>query len=445
MTRFDELSAALHRRDVSASQTLDAQTSARLTALLAHHWRGNNPAWQQCVASHGLSEAQLPRSAGELGRLPLMTRDLLRAGGFAERPNAAAFQCVSTSGSTQSAVRMAHNFEMSRATLFDNFLRLFVLNGIADPFPFYGISHRFEGSVSGSQTTMRFMSEHFGDAVAVGGVDEPHALHHERLTRLAPRTLASAPGVVTALASHVLEQRVRLAIPLIVVGGAPLHVSDRALIERAFSPQEILIFYPTTDAGALGGFVNLRGEYVSFPETHVIEVVHADGMQVAAGEEGLVAVTALDSLATPLIRYLVGDRVTYLGRGEGDSGRGDRVRMRAIRRTSDAMIGDFKIPLADLEGWRDALAQRGFHTSALQVAKRRTENGQLTLLVRIEASAPPADAQARALEVVLTDKQITYGIQRGILGAPRIELFSPGTLLQGRFKMPIFVDESELP
>ena len=79
------------------------------------------------------------------------------------------------------------------------------------------------------------------------------------------------------------------------------------------------------------------------------------------------------------------------------------------------------------------------------MAKRRTENGQLTLLVRIEASAPPADAQARALEVVLTDKQITYGIQRGILGAPRIELFSPGTLLQGRFKMPIFVDESELP
>jgi phenylacetate-coenzyme A ligase PaaK-like adenylate-forming protein len=245
--------------------------------------------------------------------------------------------------------------------------------------------------------------------------------------------------VITALASHLLQRGESLPIPLIVVGGAPLHTGDRSLIERAFSPREILHFYPTTDAGALGCGDRQTGDYQSFPETHLIEVLGADGVHVSEGTEGLLVVTALDSLAAPIIRYAVGDRVTYLGR----SARGERVRLRKIRRASDAMIGEFKIPLADLDGWRDVLAQQGFATSALQIAKRRDVTGRPQLIVRLETSEHTADLEAAALDLVRTDEDLAYALRHGLLCVPRVEVFPPGGLLKGRFKLPIFVDEME--
>ena len=98
--------------------------------------------------------------------------------------------------------------------------------------------------------------------------------------------------------------------------------------------------------------------------------------------------------------------------------------------------------------WQRGLARRGFHTSALQVAKHLTgdaeTNRRPALAVRIESSDPPADAEQMALEVVHSDPKIAYAVARGILPVPRIEIFAPGTLLKGRFKLPIFVDETGL-
>lgn len=441
MNRFEEISAACLQRDATAAETLNEQTSQRLRALLAHHWKGANPAWRLLVESQGLDEAALPRSVHELSRLPLMTREHLRSGDFAERPNAAVFQTVSTSGSTQSSVRVPHNLEMSRATLFDNFLRLFALNQVAQLFPFYGLAHLFEGYVTGSQLTMTFMRDCFGEAAGMGVLTEPFELHCQRLRRLAAQTVASSPSVLTALANYVLQQGEQLPIPRLVVGGAPLHSGDRSILERAFRPRELLSFYPTTDAGALGCGEHETGDYQSFAETHLIEVIAADGTHVSEGEEGLIVVTALDSLAAPLIRYAVGDRVTYLGR----SACGGRVRLRKIRRASEALIGDFKLPLADLDGWRDELAQRGFATSALQVAKRQDAQGRPFLIVRLESSERTAALEAAALDLIRADVRLGYGIQHALLCAPQVEMFAPGELLKGRFKLPVFVDEVEHP
>lgn len=440
MTRFDEISAAIAQRHASSRHSLKEQTSARLSACLAHHWNGANPTWRVLVERHGVRKAQLPRTAEELTRLPLMTRSALRDGNFSERPNAAVFRCVCTSGSTHSAVRVPHSLEMSRATLFDNFLRMFAINGVTDLFPFYGVVHRFDESLSGSQTTMTFMTDSFREFAAMGDVAEPSEIHWERVRAMAPSTVASSPGFMMVLAHHVLRNGQRLAIPRIVVGGAPLSMSGRAVIERAFAPREILLFYPTSDAGALGCSLNESGDYVSFSETHVIEIVRADGSHVAEGEEGLVAVTALDSLAAPLIRYLVGDQATYLG----PCTVGERVRLRGIRRVTDALIGDLKIPLADLEEWQNELARRGIHIGALQVAKRPYIGGRAVIVIRVETAESHAAVEAATLELVLANREIASDIRRQILTLPRIEVFPPGGLLQGRFKLPVFVDESRL-
>jgi phenylacetate-coenzyme A ligase PaaK-like adenylate-forming protein len=435
--RYDDVRSAVARRAASAPEDLDRETSDRLVACLLHHLRGPNTAWRDVVRVHGIIEANLPRTPSELARIPLVTRGFLREGHYGERPNAPVCHLVSTSGSTHTAVQIAHNVEMSRATLFDNFLRLLALNGAEEILPFYGIGHWGSDEVTGSRITFMLMSEHFGRAAQASSVNDPLDETVARMRALAPRTVASAPGFMTLLAGYLLERGERLLIPRVIVGGGPLTIMDRRYIERAFAPEEVLVFYPSTDAGGLGARIEATDEYVSFPETHIFEVVHTDGSHVAVGEDGLVAVTALDSLATPLIRYVVGDRVTYLGPTTGG-----RVRFRNIRRVTDAVVGHLKVPLAEIDSWRDQLAQRGIEASALQLVTRRDARARERLTVRVETKADRAAVEAALLEIILAEPSLGVGLESGYLSSPRIEIFAPGELLRGRFKLPVFVDES---
>jgi phenylacetate-coenzyme A ligase PaaK-like adenylate-forming protein len=436
--RFDDVCSAVARRSACTSEELAREASDRLVACLLHHLRGANPAWRDVVRVHGIGEANLPRTAAELARIPLVTRSFLREGRFNERPNAPIFHVVSTSGSTHTAVQIAHNVEMSRATLFDNFLRLLALNGAKEILPFYGIGHWGNDEITGSRITFTFMSEHFGGDARASSVNDPLDETVARIRALGPRTVASAPGFMTLLAGYLMERGEQIPIPRVIVGGGPLTIIDRRHMERAFAPEEVLVFYPSTDAGGLGARIEASGEYVSFPETHIFEVVRTDGSHVKEGEDGLVAVTALDSLATPLIRYLVGDRVTYLGRTET----GGRVRFRNLRRITDAVIGHLKVPLAEIDSWRDQLVQRGIEASALQLVTRRDARARERITVRVETKAGRAEVEAALLEIILAEPSLGVGLESGYLASPRIEIFAPGELLRGRFKLPVFVDES---
>ena len=132
--------------------------ASRLRACLNHHRSGPNPAYSDLLVESGIGAGDLPESTEELNRLPLTDKDFLKQGHFPEHPNGPIYKVVSTSGSTQTAVAIPHNFAMSQATLFDNFLRLMALNRIQDFGRFYGIGHWVPGeTASGSFITFDFI------------------------------------------------------------------------------------------------------------------------------------------------------------------------------------------------------------------------------------------------------------------------------------------------
>lgn len=421
---------------------LDSPHRARLhcgskfVRLLRHHVLAPNPAYRRLIRRSGVTVPVNPE-IDLLPSLPLTDKAFLRDSGYATQPAAEVFRVVATSGSTQSAVRVPHNYEMSRATLGDNFLRLFRLNDIALRGTVYGVGHWEPGEENtGSYLTFHFMSQVLPDFVMASTRDalEEHA---DRIQRLSPGVLASSPAFLGRLARYCLETKREHSIGTIIFGGAPLLQDDEAAIRQAFKPELIRGFYATTDAGALAAEIG-GGVYWTFSETHIIEVLDGNGHHVAPGERGRIAVTALDSLAAPIIRYLVGDEVTFCGRSED----GVRVALRDIKRVGEAIVADAKIPLADIDRWRDRFYEHGLRVSAVQLVRRRVQDGREHLLMKVELrGGNRRDAADLALALLMENPQVRYLVTNGEIPLPEIVIAEPGELLGRGFKVPVFVDE----
>ena len=65
--------------------------------------------------------------------------------------------------------------------------------------------------------------------------------------------------------------------------------------------------YSSEEMGMMALQCPVSGMYHTLAETHHIEVVHEDGSACAPGETGRLLVTDLHNLATPLVRYAIGD------------------------------------------------------------------------------------------------------------------------------------------
>lgn len=431
------------RRDLAsfestASDELECLSSARLADLVAHHWQAENSHFRRHLLAAGIRERDLPVSISELSRLPTTDKAFIRAGNYSERPAGAVHKIVATSGTTQASVRVPHNYEMSKETLFENFLRLFLLNGLPSPSRFYGIGHRETGqTTSGSFITFDFMNQAFPGECWMAATREPLEQHVQLISAMRVNVIASAPGFLVHLAQFLEGRSIKIRVPTIIVGGAPLLSIDEDILRRVFAPDRIVMFYPTTDAGGLGAEMGGSREYVGFTETHVVEIVRANGRHVDEGEEGDVGVTVLSSRAAPLIRYLVGDSARYLGKTDD----GKRVRFDRIRRTTEVIVGDGKIPFADLETFRDALDVAGLHVTAFQLVRRKNAHRKDQLIFRVESEAEHATVLRTVIETLRCNPHMRYLLDDHELPVPRIELFRTGELMAGRFKIPIFLDE----
>lgn len=65
--------------------------------------------------------------------------------------------------------------------------------------------------------------------------------------------------------------------------------------------------YSSEELGTIALQCPASGQYHVMAESHLVEVLHPDGSPCAPGEMGEVVVTDLHNLATPLIRYAIGD------------------------------------------------------------------------------------------------------------------------------------------
>lgn len=130
-----------------------------------------------------------------------------------------------------------------------------------------------------------------------------------RIMQLRPRMLYGYSSSLALLARHMLGKESPLpgyASPrAIFVTGETITRSDIHDIQAAFGAP-VVTEYGSRDCGFIAGGCE-AGRLHVVDENVIVEVLDEAGQPVAPGQTGEIAVTCLESFATPLIRYRVGD------------------------------------------------------------------------------------------------------------------------------------------
>lgn len=136
----------------------------------------------------------------------------------------------------------------------------------------------------------------------------------QTLSSLNAPILFTYPTDLWLLAQELEKRHVRPAISCITTIGQMLEDKIREAAERYFACP-VRSFYTSREFFALGmecprhlGFFHVNEEHV------IIETVDEQGQRIPEGEWGDIAITGLDNLSMPLIRYRIGDVGRLLGR-----------------------------------------------------------------------------------------------------------------------------------
>ena len=116
-----------------------------------------------------------------------------------------------------------------------------------------------------------------------------------------PSTLTALPSALRLLANEIIDQQIRVKIPLIFSGGEKLDNHTRKLAQVAFDA-DVFECYGMTEVGGISGECRAHiGQHVR-SDSIFVEITR-DGERVSSGEKGCITVTGLNGYAMPFIRY----------------------------------------------------------------------------------------------------------------------------------------------
>lgn len=444
-----ELDRAAHEPAALFAQRRDT----RLADLLRHHFTSpRNAAYRALLEWHGITSAsQLPTSAAELEALPIVEKELLRAGDYAQQPATNPREVrflVTTSGSTGSPTSVPQTFAYGRRAWGEHFARLYLMAGEATLLdqPAYFVAHytatmRNTGTYAGCTQ----MCETLGDGAVMGNTSDPLPAHLRMFTEFGARSACSAPGFfLTVLAQAEAEGRDLRAASLraLFVGGAPVSPENHARLVEGFGLRTLRLGYVGSELGWMGTQIAEHGPYALFADEYIVEVVDEAGRQVAPGERGRVLVTALGNTAAPLIRYANGDTAHYLGYGADYA---NFPLLDEFGREAQAIIGDGKVSYEDLAQMPRTMATLGAPVNAFQLAKRLSEDGRDQIYLRVELMDASQDTERitqAAITALRRHPHMDFHLADGELPWPIVETYAPGQLSAGRFKVPLYADET---
>ncbi len=146
------------------------------------------------------------------------------------------------------------------------------------------------------------------------------------IKRFQPQVIVAYAQGAAALANYINSQGARTwdTIP-VLVGAERLWPHDRATIEQAFGPA-LFETYGCREFMMIGSECEMHDGMHTSMETLIVEIIvrNADGSNRAAepGEAGEVVITDLQNLASPLIRFVSGDRAVARATTPCTCGRG---------------------------------------------------------------------------------------------------------------------------
>lgn len=452
-THLERLSGDLDRATNEAPAVFRWRRDARLMRLVRFHYvESRNPAYRRLLEQHGLSSInRLPITTEGIEDLPIVSKDLLREGGYATNPaipGADVRFVVATSGTTGNPTAVPHSRTFGRRVFAELYARMYLMMGRADLLaqPQYFVGHYTDTNRStGTFAAFTQACELLGACAVMGSTNDSIGQHLRVLQSNRIRSTCSAPHFYLALLAGAEAQSFSVrdtALEAIVAGGAPLSPENHARLMDGFGLSMLRLAYVSSELGWMGFQIAEGGPYALFADEYHIEVVDDAGRHVAPGARGRVLVTALGSDAAPLIRYANGDTARYLGAGGPYA---NFPLLDEFGREALAIIGDGKVSYEDLAMMPRAMAEMGEPVGAFQLARRLAPDGRDQIHLRVELIDPgqcAARVATAAIAALRRHPHMDFHIDDGELPMPIVETYAPGHLTGGRFKVPPYVDET---
>ncbi len=285
---------------------LDALRDEKLVRLVEHAYAAS-PRYRIMMDEHGVRPADV-RGVADLPRLPVLTRDVLRAHAADLRLRGdAPVEVGATGGTTGSPIQVVRDRAGSvwqRAC----YWRGFGWGGLRLGEPFVQL---FGGTLGVARPRRLdrlkswFAGKHFLPAFELGPKNTSRYL--EAIRASGARFLVGYTSAVYLLASRAEQLGARIPLETVFPTAEPLLDGWQATIARAFGAR-VLPYYGCGEVQSLGYACPEAGAtvYHTCDEHSVIEVETPGGGASLAGE-GPFLVTDLDNHALPLIRYRNGD------------------------------------------------------------------------------------------------------------------------------------------
>ncbi len=163
-------------------------------------------------------------------------------------------------------------------------------------------------------------------------------VHLDTIRKRRPRMLFGYPSALSHIAQHAQRRGVDmkgLGIRVAFVTSERLYDNQRAMIEDVFGCP-VANGYGGRDAGFLAHECPSGGMHIT-AEDVIIEILDADGAQVADGQPGEIVVTHLDTADFPFVRYRTGD-IAVRNSGRCACGRGLPLLQEIQGRTTDFVV-----------------------------------------------------------------------------------------------------------
>ena len=494
------------RQSVLATQDMSATTFAewcleRLRSLLAHHYDNPHTAvYRDLLQRHGLDWGTAPRRGlfrrravsrqrlptddtrslpDLLERLPITDRAFLTQGRYHEQPAVPREQVAFTPTSSGTTSDQPLIIAYSHHTLWSVNADMIMM------FPaFYGhdtatttgyMVANFKRGLSVAQQpwatygVFSALSDASEGHVRLGSIQDTMAQHIEQMQQGNVTWACSSPIFYSQLLARAQpEELQRLGIKLVLWGGMAQRESDYEQVMRVLGASHSVGFYVSTESNIAAFQIADRGPYAVLSDRQIIEIVDAAGQHVQPGETGDVLVTCLDQDATPIIRYRVGDQARYLGHFARDAAVWHDLNVDLpdaqslasnpiarsitqhtmyfdqVSRAGGLSLAQGRVTYDEVAAMQRTMAQRGSPVPIFQLVKQRDTDGRDIISVRLEASAEQAataETNARAVVAELAPALAAL-LAAGTVAPLRVEIFAPGTLAAGKFKVPPIIDET---
>ena len=437
-------------RSVSADEMRSRQDRRLADIVRFHYDNPFNSSYRDLLIAHGIEhESQLPRSIGEIARLPMVTRAFIADSDYAGHPAVPTNEIqkiIETSGTSGNPLRIPHTHETVLRCYGQMIVRSAILGEMKPDDPSYSIVHWVPGVKdvwASHEGTIAFQEIVGADHAMIVSTHTTPEEHWRNWQKYQPKWALSAPVFFLAFASYGERMRLDLAscsLERLLLGAVTCLPDDQRFIEKTYGLDSVHFFYSTSESFIPAAELLDRSGYLCFEDEFVVEVLDYNGEPVSPGERGQIAITCLGNRGYPSIRYSQGDAVTYLGYSSDFPG----CQVFAdIQRVDAGEIGEARIPYSEIDMMPRHITKLGIPVRALQIARRR-EGLKDVPLFRIETPVEDRASVERALlEVFTRNSQMKDMLDGGIICPPVVEIYPPGALSRGRLKVPVYVDERD--